>query len=116
MAEKPDMTKDLIDKVLRLVEVAANSGKIRKGTNESTKAIDRGEAELVIIAEDVDPKEIVMHLPLLCEEKDIPYAYVPNKMELGRASGLNVPSAAVAVIEVDRNSDLLKEIVSKLGK
>ena len=47
-------------------------GKIKKGTNETTKAIERGLAKLVLIAEDVDPPEVVAHLPLLCEEKKVP--------------------------------------------
>lgn len=77
--------------------VQAGRGGLRKGTNETTKAIERGEAKLVVIAEDVDPEEIVMHLPLLCQEKRIPFAYVKDKKSLGEAAGLSVGTAAVAV-------------------
>ena len=58
-------------KVLEIVEIARTSGKIRKGSNEATKAIEKGEAKLVVYADDVTPKEIIMHLPLLCKEKNI---------------------------------------------
>ena len=48
-----------------------------------TKAIERGNAKFVVIAEDVNPKEVVMHLPVLCDEKQVPYSYVATKKELG---------------------------------
>jgi len=114
MVEKTDLPKEVIDKVIQLTEVAKNSGKVRKGINETTKSIERGEAKLVLIAEDVEPKEIVMHIPAICDEKKVPFMYVPNKRDLGRAAGLDVPSASVAIEEVEEGKDLLKEILSKL--
>jgi len=116
MAEKNELPKEVIDKILQLVEIAKNTGKIRKGTNEATKAVERGIAKLVVIAEDVEPKEIVMHLPALCSEKKIFCVYVPNKVELGRSAGLDVPSASIAIVEVGDGKDLLKEVISKLEK
>ena len=95
------------DKVLHAVEVAKNTGKVKIGTNEATKAIERGVAKLVVTAEDVTPKEVVMHISPLCQEKKIPYASVATKQELGRAAGINIPTAAVAVIEA---GDAEKEI------
>jgi len=111
-----EVSKEVSDKVLRLLETAKNTGKIRKGTNETTKAIERGIAKLVVIASDVEPKEIVMHLPALCEEKKIPYVYVPSKMELGRSVGIDVPSAAVGVVEVGEGKEIFKEILAKIGQ
>ena len=108
-----EVSKDLNTKVLQLVEAAKNSGKIRKGTNETTKTIEKGKSQLVVIANDVDPPEVVMHLPVLCEEKKIPYVYVQSKMELGRASGIDVPCAAISLVEVGEGKDLLKEVVKK---
>ena len=107
---KFSISKELADKVLQAVELAKNTGKIRRGTNETTKAIEKGIAQLVVIAEDVDPEEIVMHLPALCDEKKIPYVYVPNKVELGRATGIDVPSAAIALVELGEGKNLLKDI------
>lgn len=114
MANEGEVSKDVSDKVIRLVEMAKNTGKIRRGTNETTKAIERGIAKLVIMAADVEPKEIVMHLPPLCEEKKIPYVYVPSKMELGRATGIDVPSAAIGIVEVGEGKAIFKEILEKL--
>jgi len=87
------------DKILHAVEIAKNTGKIRIGTNEATKAIERGIAKLVVAAQDVQPKEVIMHLSPLCDEKKIPYVEVKSKKDLGRAAGINVPAASVAVIE-----------------
>ena len=85
--------------VLEAIEIACNSGKIRKGANEATKAIEKGQAKLVAYAADVTPKEIIMHLPLLCKEKNIPCFEVSKKDDLGAAAGLTVPTAAVAVVK-----------------
>jgi large subunit ribosomal protein L7Ae len=87
------------EKILHVVEIAKNTGKIRIGTNEATKAIERGIAKLVVIADDVQPKEVVMHLEPLCNEKKIPYAHVKSKQELGRAAGIDVPTASIAITE-----------------
>ncbi len=113
---KIQVPKDLSDKVLQAIEMARNTGKIRKGTNESTKAIEKGIAQLVVIAEDVEPKEIVMHLPALCDEKKIPYVYVPNKLELGKAAGIDVSSASISIVEPGEGKDLLKDILKKLNE
>ncbi len=113
---KFQVPKELSDKVLQTIETARNSGSISRGTNEATKTIERGTAKLVVIAEDVEPPEIVMHLPALCDEKKIPYVYVPSKIELGRASGIDVPSASISVTEVGDGKDQLKEIVKEIEK
>ena len=81
------------------VEKARKSGKIEKGTNEVTKAIERGTAKLVVIATDVEPKEITQHIPILCKEKGIKYEEADSKQKLGFAVGLNVGCASVAIIE-----------------
>ncbi len=86
-------------KVLEAVEIARTSGKIKKGANEATKAIEKGNAKLVVYAADVSPKEVVMHLPLLCKEKNIPCFEISKKEDLGAAAGLPVSTAAVAVIK-----------------
>ncbi|MBR9700230.1 50S ribosomal protein L7ae [Candidatus Woesearchaeota archaeon] len=85
--------------VLEIIEVAKATGKIKKGSNEVTKAIEKGKAKFVAFAKDTDPKEVIMHIPLLCKEKGIPCHEVETKEELGAASGIEVGTAAVAVIE-----------------
>jgi len=103
------------DKILHAVEIAKNTGKVRVGTNEATKAIERGIAKLVVIAEDVQPKEVVMHLPPLCDEKKIPYVHVKSRLELGRAAGIDVSAASIVVInEGDAKKDI-EEIIKEKG-
>ena len=109
-----EMPKELVDKVLEAGRIARDTGRVRIGTNEVTKVVERGQAKLVIIAEDVDPEEIVMHLPILCEDKGIPYAYVPSKKELGSAAGIEVPAASVAIIDAGQAKDLIAEIAKQI--
>lgn len=111
--EVPD---SLAESSYNAIEKARDTGKIRKGTNEVTKAIERGEADLVVIAGDVEPPEIVMHLPALCSEKGIPYTFVPEKDELGLAAGLKVRTSAVAITEEGSSEDDVKDIVSKVSE
>lgn len=82
-----------------IVEKAKATGKIEKGTNEVTKAIERGTAKIVVYASDVDPKEIVAHLEPLCKEKGIKCVAVDSKQKLGIAVGIPVAASAIAVIE-----------------
>lgn len=85
--------------IYQIVEKAKKSGKIEKGTNEVTKSIERGTAKLIVYAADVEPKEIVQHLPVLCKEKGIPCQEVDSKQKLGIAVGIPVSASSVAVIE-----------------
>src|SRR3989344_4192344 len=97
---------DKSQKALEAIEQARTNGKIRKGTNEVTKAIEKQLAKLVVVAMDITPPEIVMHLPLLCKEKGVPCVEVNSKEELGTAAGLGVPTAAVAIVKEGDAKDL----------
>jgi len=56
---------------------------IKYGLNHVTTLIESKKAQLVIIAHDVDPVELVVWLPALCRKMDIPYAIVKGKARLG---------------------------------
>ncbi|MFH1835568.1 MAG: 50S ribosomal protein L7Ae [Methanobacteriota archaeon] len=112
---KFEAPKELIDNSLEALEIARDSGKTRKGTNEVTKACERGTAKLVLIGSDVDPPEIVMHLPMLCEEKEIPYIYVA-KAEIGESIGIHVPTASACIVEEGKAKDLIEEVKKKLSE
>jgi len=109
---KFETPKDLANKVYEAVTVAQATGRIKKGVNETTKAIERGSAKLVVMAEDVSPEEILMHLPVLCEEKKIPYVYVPSKDELGKSAGIGVPTSSIAIVDEGDSKKLVTEIVA----
>lgn len=109
-----EASKEIQDKALEVVETAKTTGKIKKGVNEATKAIERGVAKLVLIAKDVNPAEITMHMLPLCKEKNIPLVEVTSREELGAAAGLAVSTSAVAVVDEGEAKKILKEIVLKL--
>ncbi len=103
----------LSNRALEAVELARTTGKLKKGTNEATKAIERGTAKLVVIAKDVSPPEITMHLPLLGKEKGIPVVEVPSKEELGVAAGLSVPAVSIAIVLEGDAKAIVKEIAEE---
>ena len=104
---------DNSEKAYEAVEVARTTGKIKKGTNEVTKIIERGNAKLVVVAKDVSPPEITMHIPLLCKDKGVPCVEVPSKEELGAAAGLQVGTASIVITEPGEAKALIKEFSEK---
>lgn len=107
---KFETPKELSDKAYTLAEAAKESGKVKKGTNEVTKVVERGAAAMVIMAADVEPPEILAHIPALCDERNVPFVYVPSKAELGKAIGLNKPAASVAIVDVGKGKAICDEI------
>ena len=95
--------------VIELIKKVSKRGKIKIGTNEVTKALERGTAKLVLYAADINPSEIVMHLEPLCAEKKIPCVKVDTREELGAAAGLGVPTTSVAVIDAGDAKNMLKD-------
>lgn len=102
--------KTVSDKALEAVEVAKSTGKIKRGANEVTKALERGIAKLVVVAKDVSPPEITMHLAPLAKEKGVACVEVPSKEELGAAAGIKIPTSAVAIIKEGEAKNIIKEI------
>ncbi len=111
---KYDTPKEVADAAYEALQIATKSGQVRKGTNETTKAIERGIAKLVVIAEDVEPPEVVAHLPILCGERKIPYVFVPTKDKLGSAIGIDVPSASACIVKEGEAANLLKELLKRI--
>ncbi len=109
--DTPPEVAEMALAALRTARETAGKKAIRKGVNETTKAVERGLAKLVIIAENVDPPEIVAHLPILCEEKGIPYVYVPSKEELGKAAGINVSASSACIIDPGEAKDVVEDII-----
>ncbi len=107
--------KELSSATYEAVEKARTTGKVAKGANEVTKQVERGAAKLVVMAEDVSPPEILAHVPLLCEEKGIAYAYVPSKAELGAATGLPVGTAAIAVLDAGTAAENVEDVAQKVA-
>lgn len=99
---------------LEVLKLAAQTGKVRKGTNETTKSVERGLAKLAYIAENVDPVEIILHIPLLCNDRNTPYIVVPDKKALGSQVGLPVGASSVAIEDAGEGAKQLVELVEKI--
>lgn len=111
---KFEVPKEVVDAAYEALQAATKTGKVKKGANETTKAVERAQAKLVVIAEDVDPPEVVAHLPILCDEKKIPYIYVPSKEKIGNAVGIDVPASAACIVNEGEAAGLVKEIVKRV--
>jgi large subunit ribosomal protein L7Ae len=111
---KIELNEELKSKTNEIVEKSAK-GKVKAGLNEVTKAIERGTAKLVVIAEDVSPAELVMHLPILCEEKSTPYSYIATRKELGEKAGLRMATSAIAIVESPAENEI-KDLAAKIAE
>jgi large subunit ribosomal protein L7Ae len=112
---KFETPKDLVSAVYEAVRLAKQSGKVRKGTNETTKSIERGTSRLTVIAEDVEPPEVVAHLPILCEERNTAYIFVPSKQQLGASLGIDVGSAAATILEAGDAQHIVEQVVNSIA-
>jgi len=113
---KFETPEDLVSPILEALRVASTSGKVKKGTNEATKAIERGTSKLIIIAEDVEPPEVVAHLPILCEEQGAAFVFVPTKQELGNSLGIEITSAAAAILDAGDAQHIVDQIIETIAK
>eukprot|EP00026_Physarum_polycephalum_P022697 Phypoly_transcript_26963.p1 GENE.Phypoly_transcript_26963~~Phypoly_transcript_26963.p1 ORF type:complete len:131 (+),score=26.88 Phypoly_transcript_26963:75-467(+) len=111
----PTLTVTILD----LVQQSVHYKQLKRGANEATKALNRSIAEFIVMAADTEPLEILLHLPLLCEDKNVPYVFVPSRQALGRACGVSRPVIACAIL-VNEGSQLktqvqnLKDAIEKL--
>ena len=95
--------------ILDVVQQASNYKQLRKGANEATKTLNRGISDLIVMAADAEPLEILLHLPLLCEDKNVPYVFVSSKQALGRACGVSRPVIAASILS-NQGSQLNSQI------
>ena len=102
--------------ILELVQQASNYKQLKKGANEATKTLNRGISEFIVMAADTEPLEIVLHLPLLCEDKNVPYVFVQSKVALGRACGVSRSVVACSVTTNDQSqlADQIKKLKLKI--
>lgn len=107
--------KDIQDQVYELVKAIGKDGRgrIKKGANEVTKAAERGSATMIVMAENVNPGELLAHVPMICKEKQIPFIYVEDQGYLADSAGMTAGTrtAAIAVLEVGKEAqDLFNEV------
>ncbi|KAG7535883.1 hypothetical protein FFLO_03629 [Filobasidium floriforme] len=115
----PLANAQLTNQILDLVQQASHYQQLKKGANEATKTLNRGICEFIIMTADTEPIEILLHLPLLCEDKNVPYVFLPSKTALGRACGVSRAVIAASVTtnearELNSQIQAVKQQIEKL--
>ena len=108
---------EVSDKIYEMIQSNSN-GRIKKGSNEVTKTAERGTAQFIVLAEDVNPPELLAHIPLICEENGIPYGYVPSQEFLANEAGLpnGVKTASIAIMEINKSAqEKYQEVVELIN-
>jgi large subunit ribosomal protein L7Ae len=118
MAEfvKFQVPEDLVTLQKDVLSKISKSGKIKIGINEVTKVIERNTAKLVLIAEDVAPVEIIMHVPILCKEKKVPFSYVKTREELGKISGISAKASSIAIMDEGVAKKEFSSLLTKISE
>jgi len=111
---KYSVPEETTKKIVDLLGKIAKTGKIRAGVNEVTKMVERGNAKLVVMAEDVSPEELLYHLPVLCNEKKIPFTYFSQRKELGKVSGLNISTSCIAIVNEGVAKKELEDVLKQI--
>ena len=100
---------DIQEQVYEMVKSLGKDGRgrLKKGANEVTKAAERGSAKMVVMAENVNPGELLAHIPMICVEKEIPFIYVEDQAYLAEAAGMSLGTrtAAIAIMEVEQEAE-----------
>lgn len=94
---QPLASRKMTKKLHKLVKKATLAKSVRRGVKEVSKAIRKGEIGLLVIAGDISPVDVVTHLPVMCEDRKIPYIYVPSKLDLGAAAQTKRPTSCILV-------------------
>jgi len=113
---KPLASKKLNKKLLKTVRKASKAKDIKRGVKEVVKGLRKGNKGLVIIAGDISPIDVITHVPILCEESDVPYCYVPSKEDLGTAGSTKRPTSCVMIVKNKdaEYKDLYEECVNEV--
>ncbi|KAJ3433131.1 nhp2-like protein [Anaeramoeba flamelloides] len=106
---KPTAPKKLVVKILDLCKSANQCSQLKKGVNETTKSLKKQNIEFVVLAADTHPLEVLLHIPLLCQDKSVPFCFLPSTVELGRSCEIERPMAACAILQ-EPGSQLKREI------
>ncbi|CAO3665671.1 hypothetical protein INT44_007371 [Umbelopsis vinacea] len=99
----PLAEKKLNKKLLKTVKKASKAKKVRRGVKDVVKGVRKGEKGFVIIAGDISPIDVITHLPVLCEDQQVPYVFIPSKEDLGTAASTKRPTSCIMVVAGKKN-------------
>ena len=94
---KPLASKKLTKRVYKVAKKASKAKSIRRGVKEVVKSLRKGEKGLVVLAGDISPIDVITHIPVYCEDRSIPYVYIPSRQDLGSAIQTKRPTSAVLI-------------------
>jgi H/ACA ribonucleoprotein complex subunit 2 len=94
---KPLAGRKLTKRLYKAVRKAKKAKRLRRGVREVVKALRKNGKGVVVLAGDVSPIDVISHIPVFCEEKEVPYCYVPSRKDLGLAGGTQRPTSVVLV-------------------
>ncbi|CAL8400866.1 unnamed protein product [Boreogadus saida] len=94
---QPLASRKLSKKLYKCVKKAAKLKQIRRGVKEVQKFINKGEKGIVVLAGDTLPIDVYCHLPIMCEDRSLPYAYIPSKVDLGSSAGSKRPTCVILI-------------------
>lgn len=103
---KPLASESTTKKLHKLVRKASQAKFVKRGVKEVVKALRKGEKGFCIIAGDISPVDVITHLPIMCEDRGIPYLYVPSKHDLGAAATTKRPTSCVLVTPKDSFAEM----------
>ena len=99
----------LTSKIDEILRQGLSYKQVKKGINETIKFLDKGKVEVVVMAADADPIELLAHMPTLCEERSVPYCFVKEAAFLGRACGISRPVICCSIV-ANENSTLKTQL------
>lgn len=94
---KPMASKKLTKKLYKAVKKAQKAKRLKRGVREVVKGLRKNEKGVVVLAGDVSPIDVISHIPVFCEEKGVPYCYVPSRKDLGAAALTKRPTSVVII-------------------
>lgn len=113
---KPLASEKLCKKVLKLCKKATKKKQVKRGVKEVVKAIRKKTRGVCILAGDISPIDVITHLPILCEDNDIPYVYVPSKEDLASAGQTKRPTSCLLIMSKPaKGGDVDEELQSLYG-
>ncbi|KAG7237511.1 hypothetical protein INR49_032260 [Caranx melampygus] len=112
---QPLASRKLSKKLYKCVKKAAKVKNIRRGVKEVQKFINKGEKGIVVLAGDTLPIDVYCHLPVMCEDRNLPYAYIPSKVDLGSSAGSKRPTCVILIKPHDDYQDAYNECVEEVS-
>jgi len=112
---KPLASKKLTKKLYKTIKKASKEKSLRRGVKEVGKAIRKNESGFVVLAGDVSPIDVISHFPVLCEDNNLPYCYVPSRLDLGLASQTKRPTSVIMVKDNKNYKDYYQDCFSQMN-